>query len=263
MSQLVGGLVEDAKQTLNDEDRLQHFGAQTTVSVAATLLGIGIFTKGGKVAKVLNEVTEKITDFVNPKTLEVLDVIKKGNRHIDTDKALKEFKEIVGNDYIESSVDELLDVAKSDKLAVTIDLWKKLRERGQKFDKKVSELFPPKYFFHQVRVDVVLEVKGKKVIKQYFLDSYQEGVAIVSRKATDFNKIQLKTFEGYCNELLKKYPVGAKITTAKDGYGSIVNKTLQGTPTIEVPKINELSSRLKEFQEIADKYKIKLVFEAE
>jgi len=73
----------------------------------------------------------------------------------------------------------------------------------------------------------------------------------------------LKTFEGYCKELLNKYPVGAKITTAKDGYGSIVNKTLQGTPTIKVPKINELSPRLKEFQVIADKYKVKLVFEAE
>ena len=124
-------------------------------------------------------------------------------------------------------------------------------------------MFPPKYDYHQVRVDVVVEVKGKEVIKQYFLDSYQEGISIVSRKATDFNKIQPKTFEGYCKELLNKYPVGAKITTAKDGYESIINKTLQGTPTIEVPKINELSPRLKEFQAISDKYKIKLVFEAE
>jgi hypothetical protein len=117
--------------------------------------------------------------------------------------------------------------------------------------------------FHQVRVELLVEIKGKKVLKEYFLDSYQEGLAIVSRKATDFNKIQLKTFEGYCKELLNKYPAGAKITTAKEGYDTILNKTLQGIPTIEVPKVNELSSRLKDFQAVADKYKIKLVFEAE
>ena len=217
------------------------------------MLGIGAFSKSGKILDKLEEVTETVTDIVNPKILEVFDGIKKGNRHLDTDKALKEFKELAGNDYIESSVDELLDVAKSDKLEITIDLWKKLRERGQAFNKKVNSKRPPKYKYNEVRVDVVVEIKGKKVTKQYFLDGYQEGVAIVSRKATNFNKIQLKTFEGYCKELLNKYPVGAKITTAKDGYESIINKTLQGTPNNRstknkwiIPKIKRVSSNRRQ-----------------
>ena len=197
-SQLINGLKEDAKATLNDDDRSQHFGAKTTVSVGATLLGFGAFSKTGKILDKLEEVTETVTDIVNPKTLEVLDGIKKVTRHIDTDKTLKEFKEIVGNDYLESSVDELLDVAKSDKLAVTIDLWKKLRERGQAFNRKVVNKIPPKYKFHEVRVDVLVEIKGKKGMKQYFLDSYEEGVSIVSRNQLTLIKYNSKLLITIC-----------------------------------------------------------------
>ena len=263
-SQLIDGLKEEAKQTVNDDDRLQHFSAKTTVSVGATLLGFGAFSKTGKILDKLEDVTETITNIANPKTLEVLDGIKKGNRHIDTDKAVKEFKEIAGNDYLESSVDELLDIAKSDKLEVTIDLWKKLRERGQAFNRKVVNKIPPKYKFHEVRVDVLVEIKGKKVMKQYFLDSYEEGVSIVSRKATDFDKIQLKTFDNYLLELKRKYPVGAKITSQKyPNELPLGKKTLQGELTIEVPIINKNSTRLKEFQKLADERGVKLVFETE
>ena len=82
------------------------------------------------------------------------------------------------------------------------------------------------------------------------MDSYNDGLEIVSRKATDFNKIQLKTFDGYCKELLKKYPVGAKIVA--DNI-ELKGKLLKGKLKIEVPKSNELSKRLQEFKEIAKK----------
>lgn len=113
-------------------------------------------------------------------------------------------------------------------------------------------------------MQVLTEVNGKKVLKEYFLDSYEEGVFIVSRKATDFDKIQLKTFDNYLLELKRKYPEGAKIISRKYPeklpYGQ---KTLSGQLTIEVPLINQNSKRLSEFQKLADMRKIKLVFESE
>ena len=77
--QLIDGLKNEAKQTLNDNDRLQHTAGVTVVAVGAAVLGIGLFTKTGKVADALTKVTDKITDFVNPKTLSVLNDIKNTN----------------------------------------------------------------------------------------------------------------------------------------------------------------------------------------
>src|SRR5690606_11358641 len=99
---------------------------------------------------------------------------------------------------------------------------------------------------------------GKPV--RYRLDSYSPGTDIVSRKATDFNKIQLATFEKYCLELKNKYPVGSKIVANEP---DIKNTTLTGSLKIEVPKSNELSPRLSEFKAIAQKHGIELVFEPE
>ncbi len=267
LKELLKGLKEELKETINDEEKQDHFAGQSTVSVVSMMSGTGFITKVGKIDEVSKVATKAATEIGEPKAIIALQEVKtpknKALRNVANEKAMKELAEEAGMDFIAEHADEISDLARFDKIDVSADLWKKLRERGQKFNRVVSNKRPPKYDFHEVRIEVTIKVKGKYVVKEYFLDSYQEGVAIVSRKATDFNKIQLKTFEGYCNELLRKYPVGAKITTAKDGYENIVGKTLQGIPTIEVPKINELSSRLEEFQKIADKYGIKLVFEVE
>ena len=262
--QLIDGLKNEAKQTLNDNDRLQHTAGVTVVAVGAAVLGIGLFTKTGKVADALTKVTDKITDFVNPKALAILEKIKKGTRTLDNDKAIKEFSEEVGEDFLNESVDELSDIALSESKDVSLELWKKLRERGQKFNKIVRDLSPPKYDHFEITIEhpTLKYTKGKDIGKprKFVLDSYNDGLEIVSRKATDFNKIQLKTFDGYCKELLKKYPVGAKIVA--DNI-EIKGKLLKGKLKIEVPKSNELSKRLQEFKEIAKKYEIEIVFEAE
>ena len=229
--------------------------------------GMGLITKTGKLGDVAKIAANEAGEIGDIKVLKALDDAKKPSnkalRTVANEKAMKELVDEVGYDFITDHADEVSDIAKFDKVDPTAEFWKKLRERGQKFDKKVADLFPPKYSYHQVRVEVVVKVKGKDLVKEYFLDSYEEGMSIVSRKATDFNKITEETFKGYCNELLRKYPVGAKIATAKKDYNQLLGKTLQGTPTIEVPKVNKMSSRLKEFQKIADEKGIKLVFESE
>ncbi|WP_313377316.1 hypothetical protein [Chishuiella sp.] len=88
----------------------------------------------------------------------------------------------------------------------------------------------------------------EQLSKKYQLDGYNEGLEIVSRKATDFDNIKTSTFESYCNELINKYKVGTKITAPK--YSELNGKTLQGKYKLEVPKSNEISSKLNEFKEM-------------
>ena len=103
-------------------------------------------------------------------------------------------------------------------------------------------------------------IDGK--VKKFRLDGYNEGVEIVSRKATDFDNIKSSTFENYCKELINKYPVGTKITAPK--YGTLLEgKTLQGKYKLEVPLSNQSSGKLQDFKNIADKYNIDIVFEPE
>ncbi|WP_314243197.1 hypothetical protein [Empedobacter tilapiae] len=111
---------------------------------------------------------------------------------------------------------------------------------GNDFNKKVNSEIPPKYDFNEVTVEQVIDGK----IKKYRLDGYNEGLEIVSRKATDFDNIKTSTFESYCNELINKYKVGTKITAPK--YSELNGKTLQGKYKLEVPKSNEISSKLNE-----------------
>lgn len=82
----------------------------------------------------------------------------------------------------------------------------------------------------------------------------------MSRKATDFDRIKPEAFRGYLDELFKKYPPGAKILASDK---EIQGKLLKGKHKIEIPASNQSSKRLKEFESIAKKYDIEIVFEFE
>lgn len=254
MSQLVDGLIEDAEQTLNDTDRLQHFGAQTTVSVAATLLGIGIFSKGGKVAKVLNEVTEKITDFINPKAVKYLEDVKKADRHINTDEAISKLSREIGDDLFEDVLvdagDAALDKGRKLSLKEVQAFWK----RGNDFNKKSKDF---DWYPHN---ELWLEHPTKKYPKghknagkprRFRLDSYDTSGngKIVSRKATDLSEIEFSTFERYCKEIGEKYPVGSKIARKEDGLGDV----LKGEYFLEIPESNKNFKQINEYIKFAEK----------
>ena len=111
-SQLIDGLKEDAKATLNDDDRLLHFGAQTTVSVGATLLGIGLFTKAGKVGEVLDEITDKLSNFLNPRTVKAIEELKDEIKYLPENKSeIPEFLEVRTNteNFLKKTEPEILD----------------------------------------------------------------------------------------------------------------------------------------------------------
>ncbi|HEX8577407.1 MAG TPA: hypothetical protein VF677_14040 [Flavobacterium sp.] len=261
MANLYKGLQQEVKDTYNDEEKGKHFVGQTTVSVVSMMAGVGLLTK----AKKLDDIVELGTDLEkvipDAKTTKFLDDFKKADRHVDTDKALKEITEEVGGEGILESIDEIKDLTKFAEKQKNKFTWKELKaffERGNNFNKKVRDKIPIKYDFHEVTVEQV--VNGK--VKKYRLDSYNEGLEIVSRKATDFEKIQSSTFEKYLKELVKKYPEGAKITAPKFG-NQLKNKVLKGELKIEVPETNKISSRLEEFKKLAEKYKVEIVFEPE
>jgi hypothetical protein len=264
--QMYEGLKQEALEIANDGEKLKHFSGKTTVSVVSMLTGVGLISKVGKAdefLEVAQAVAKKVDDIPDPKFHQINDLLKKSKRTVADEKLLKELIDEVGEDYLRDYASELLDLAK---LAVTkkkIFSWPEVKaffKRGNDYNKKVQEKVPPKYDFHEVTIEVSLK-DGK--VKKYRLDSYNEGVEIVSRKATDFNNIQLETFEGYLKELKAKYPEGAKITAPK--YGSrLENKVLKGQLKLEVPLSNKASSKVKEFTELAkNKYGIELVFEPE
>jgi hypothetical protein len=111
-SQLIDGLKEEAKGTWKDDARLQHFGAKTTVSVGATLLGIGLFTKAGKVGEVLDEITDKVSNFLNPRTVKAIEELKNEIKYLPENKSkIPEFLEVRANteNFLKKTEPEILD----------------------------------------------------------------------------------------------------------------------------------------------------------
>jgi len=95
------------------------------------------------------------------------------------------------------------------------------------------------------------------------LDSYNpEKGEIVSRKATDLEMIDMKTFESYLRELKNKYPPGTKIRSNK--YDEIDGQELHGTQILEIPASNRNFERIDEYVALArDKYGITIRFREE
>lgn len=78
-----------------------------------------------------------------------------------------------------------------------------------------------------------VEVFGEK--KNFRVDSYNPGKAIVSRKYTQLAEIKESTAIGYLNELRYKYPSGATITNSPFNPAYLRGKTLVGQLYLEVP----------------------------
>jgi len=134
--------------------------------------------------------------------------------------------------------------------AEIVVLWK----RGNDFNAKVRKEVPNRFLYYEVTVKKTLS-NGK--VRRYRLDSYNPGSDIISRKATDFDKIQTSTFQNYISELKNKYQVGLEIIKP----GTPINgQVLQGTYKLEVPKSNLNSTKLAEFQQIANDNGVELVF---
>lgn len=171
---------------------------------------------------------------------------------------------------VRSGFEEGLDATDAvDDAVETVEIynptWPQVRQnylRGNTFNRTVRDLDPPVYDYHEVTVKKILP-NGEE--KRYRLDSYNvdlsnEGLEIVSRKATDFDNIQVATFQKYISELVNKYQVGLEIV--KPGF-PINGKLLKGSYKLEVPISNLTSTNLSLFESIAAQSNVEIIFKAE
>ncbi|WP_131104118.1 hypothetical protein [Ornithinimicrobium sufpigmenti] len=96
---------------------------------------------------------------------------------------------------------------------------------GKKFD----DFMAPNYPYNQVYIDYPGGRGG--YVK---LDSYVPGEEIISRKLTQLNDVTLGTAKGHIDELVRKYPEGARIRDVPSS-GELGRQFLDGDMILQVP----------------------------
>ncbi|MCR5342265.1 MAG: hypothetical protein K6E70_02730 [Butyrivibrio sp.] len=132
------------------------------------------------------------------------------------------------------------------------DYWKNdsPMARGNRFNDKVNKK-DKKYPFYEVHLE-----NGKR------LDGYDPVAGeIVSRKATDLDKISEQTFRQYLSEFDKKYKRGTVIRS--NAWPEIDGQKLEGKYILEIPASNENLSNIDYYKKIAAEYGVTLRFTEE
>lgn len=131
------------------------------------------------------------------------------------------------------------------------DYWTKESPvaRGNNFNKTVREA--DIYDYHEVYLE-----NGKR------LDSYNPDAGeIISRKATDLDKITEETYRGYLSEFSQKYSEGTKIRS--NAYPELDGQELKGQYILEIPASNADISNIDYYKQIAAEYDVILRFTEE
>ncbi len=84
---------------------------------------------------------------------------------------------------------------------------------------------------------------------------------IISRKATDLDKVTEKTYRRYLSEFSQKYSKGTKIRS--NVYPELDGQELKGQYILEIPASNANISNIDYYKKIADEYNVMLRFTEE
>ena len=121
--------------------------------------------------------------------------------------------------------------------------------RGNNFNKTVREA--DIYDYHEIFLE-----NGKR------LDSYDPDAGeIISRKATDLDKISEETYRRYLSEFSSKYSEGTKIRS--NAYPELDGQELRGQYILEIPASNANLSNIDYYEKIASEYDVILRFTEE
>jgi len=134
---------------------------------------------------------------------------------------------------------------------VASDYWNKNSPvaRGNRFNKSVKKA--KLYDYYEVNLE-----NGKR------LDSYDPNKGeIISRKATDLDKISEETYRKYLAEFKGKYSRGTKIRS--NMYEELDGKVLEGQYILEIPASNATLPNIEHYKEIAAEYDVILRFTEE
>lgn len=77
MQQLYQGLISSAEETVNDQEKTEHFVGVASVNVISMMSGFGVIGKSKKIVDSAEEITNFTEQLTNPKVLEVLGDIRK------------------------------------------------------------------------------------------------------------------------------------------------------------------------------------------
>ena len=123
--------------------------------------------------------------------------------------------------------------------------------RGNRFNEKTRA----NYGYNEVHL------KNDRILDSYRPPRGGNSGEIVSRKATDFDVIEPKTFKSYLSELKSKYREGTVIRSNK--YPDLDGEPLQGKQILEVPDSNLNSANRAEFESIAKEQGIEIRYTPE
>lgn len=212
---------------------------------------------------VLKSSSPKIRKYADPKTIEWFEKLKKTKWNKVNDAELQKFFAGLDEDLIADLQQEALELAAERGQQLTFKEIQVLWKRGNDFNTRAK--LDEAYLRNEIWLEhpSKLYPKGHKNAgnpKRFRLDSWDPDGAgkIVSRKATDLDKIKPETFERYLKEIEEKYPIGSK--PANSTYGDKLN----GDYYLEIPESNSSFEKIVEYQEIAvDKYNVTIIFRAE
>jgi hypothetical protein len=246
------GLVKILKATNDDVGKVIFEAAENGFKFEAVEDGLKLLTStGDEIAEIAGTA---LTRFDDDLTDVSFSTAIKENPLLATDwKALSDMDVDAS---VRKNIDALSDInATQDAIEVTgkaKPTWPEIQsywKRGNDFNKKARN--NQWYDYHEIHLK-----NGKR------LDSYDPDLGeIVSRKATDFDNIQTTTFENYLKEFDNKYSPGTMIRSNK--YPELDGKQLEGKKILEIPATNQTSSKLAEFQKLADDYHVELRFQSE
>ncbi len=263
LKQLLNGLKDEVIEITEDPQKAKHFGGKTTVSVASMLFGFGFIGKTGDATEVFNKATNKISDFIDSKTLNKLSELKYATREVKLEKKLTKFIKKIDDDLVEEVILEASQEAIDKGKKLTFKRLQAFWKRGNDFNKKVRKLGVYReneiWLIHPTKV----YHKGHKLAgkpRRFRLDSWDnlgEG-KIVSRKATTLSEIKPSTFENYLKEIEFKYPEGSKIANSEIG------DKLYGKKFLEIPESNKSFEKMEEYIKLAkEKYNVEIIFQPE
>ena len=94
-----------------------------------------------------------------------------------------------------------------------------------------------------------------------FNKTVREAGEIISRKATDLDKISEETYRRYLSEFSSKYSEGTKIRS--NAYPELDGQELRGQYILEIPASNANLSNIDYYEKIASEYDVILRFTEE
>lgn len=260
-SQMMEGLIKDAKETLNDQDKAQHSGGKIVVSVFSSLGGLSLFSKVNNITEITDGASKLTKIIPDHKTNELFDKVKKAERHVDNDRIAKEFIEQVDEDLQAEIIEEFIEESAKKSKRLSFRELQAFWKRGNDFNTKSKDL--GWYENNEIWMTHPTKVypKGHKSAgkpRRFRLDSWdKDSGMIVSRKATNLDEINKDTFIKYCKEISEKYPPGSKLANFKIG------DKLYGKYYLEIPDTNLKFDKINEYKKLAKDLDVELIFKPE